>query len=398
MKGGRKVFALFFAVCAVFALGVPSVIFATGITPATLDVGYLLPNASVHSHVSISRTDASQNQNVAITIGGPAAQYVTGEKTLRLPKGELLVPYPITIQTGSLAEGVYVANITVASTPTADDGKDAELSGISSVVAGVQGTVQFTVTNTTIQTFEIPQVTIPDTEENSFIGFTYVFKNTGTVDTRPTAIAIDIRDFATHEQLYSERILGGAIAPVAAHEEKEVGLATKGKLPIGAYRVHLTFYNGEAVVLETERPLQVVPAGTLGQQGVLETFTSNKPTYTKGELVQFTMLFHNTGETGVSVVPVIEVTHGNAPVETVAADPVFVLQGEQSRLERNFRVSSEGEYRAKGYVAFGQHQTNDIAIDFTVWSSLLYSYRFFLYGLCAAGVVGCIGWIFFRKK
>ena len=376
----------------------PNSVLAIGISPALVEVGDIQPNTEVEQQVFISRGDASESESARVTITGSSAQYIhLVADQVELPAGEQKVAVPFVIKPGSLADGTYLATITVY--PRPKEGFLEEGQTGSFITAGAQAEIQFTVTNEEIESYTIQEVAMKDSEENQVVGFSYLMVNTGNVDTRPVKIDFSATDETDSTNTYSETISGQELPLVPAFQEKRIDVATQASLSTGIYKTNLTFYNNndDIVFTSDKLRLQIFPEGTLDLEGELLSFSSDKPEYQEGEVVKFIGSFKNTGTVGLKTSLVVEISIDDVRTEVLKTEPIFLPIGQTTELEATFRPTKAGQYTANAYATYGPNKTEAFEIQFVVKKTSLLAVLILL-ALITAVLASGLWWFYHRKK
>lgn len=348
----------------------PFIVYGAAVSPGTVIAEGLLSGSKTIKKISFSRSDASQSQQLVISISGPAAASLSGPETIDIPAGVYATSYPLTINAGTLAAGTYEAAIigTFTAPPsdrtTQGDSRDAAQ---TTIITAAKASVRFIVSNESRQEYSIKNVIMEQGEEKQPLGFSFFIINTGNVDVRPTKIQLAIVDQTDPSNIYTEDFLGESLVPVKAFTEQEYTLLTKANLQTGRYFVAVTFYNDEKIVLSREKmPLQIFPQGTLAQKGTLEAFSPDKTIYEQNELVIFDGSFKNQGTVGISAEFMIDVEQGGRRIELLKSNAIFIPAGRTADLSLTTRLPKSGAYTAKGSVSYGIYKSNIIETSISV--------------------------------
>lgn len=369
-----------FASAFIFLLA-PFMAQAVGISPVLIEAKGLLQNSSVSRKVYLTRSNPAEEERGIAKVLGPAAKYIrlpnNGEMVL--PKGMYNTPYEFFIEPGTLGKGDYTAQIQVA--PMA--AKGAAAGSGSAILTGAQADIHFSVTTEALESFEIGNPVVRETEEGQILDFTYQLNNKGNVDTRPSKIEVTIRDERDPKFAYAETIEGSKLKIVKALTADTDDIPTKATLAPGSYFMKLKFYGGDKMVFESrDMRFQVYPRGTLAQKGELSIFETDKQEYEPGEIVGFKSEFKNTGKIGMTASLNISLYQGDKRIEVLSSDPVFIGAGKSAKFDKTYRPELAGEYRAVGSVAYGANKTEEAEVAFKVKEKIQTSYV--LAGLASA--------------
>ncbi len=355
---------------------------AVGISPVLIEAKGLLQNSSVSRKIYLTRSNPAEEERGIAKVLGPAAKYIrlpnNGEMVL--PKGMYNTAYEFFIEPGTLGKGDYTAQIQVA--PMA--AKGAAAGSGSAILTGAQADIHFSVVTEAVESFEIGNPVVRETEEGQILDFTYQLNNKGNVDTRPSKIDVAIRDERDPKFAYAETIDGTSLKIVKALSADTDDVPTKATLAPGSYFMKLTFFGKDKVVFTSrDMRFQVYPRGTLAQMGELSSFATDKTEYEAGEIVGFKSEFKNTGKIGMTATLDISIYQGDKRLEVLSTDPVFIGAGKSAKFDKTYRPELSGDYRAVGSVAYGANKTEEAEALFTVKAKIQTSY-------VLAGLVGLL--------
>ncbi len=336
-----------------------------GFSPGVLLVEGVMPNTSITQQIVFSRENATKPSTLKISLEGLSAQYIAGPSEITFEAGQNEVPYIFTINPGSLPEGEYSSRVSAVTT-TSDSDMSAGGAGASIILAGYP-LIKFTVSNKSVQNYSINDVRLSSAEEHQPVGFSYYLQNDGNVASRPDHISIKFTNQANPTELYEEVVLGEQIEFVGPMTSKNVSLFFKTELLTGTYLVDFDFFDQNGV-LHQERglSLEIFPAGTFAQEGILEKLSLDKDLYAENELIQFSGTFNNTGDIGLSASLVLEFFLDDKRVDLVKSDAVFVPPRRTADFNLEKRFLEGGDYRVKGYVNYGINNTQSKELFFTV--------------------------------
>jgi len=378
-----------------------------GVSPATRDFSDLVQNVEVEGVVNFSRADASTDQRVSVAVYGEATPYVelTDGEMIILPQGEHLTPYTFTVKTGSLDVGSYKAKLIVSETSgEADvsvegegDANNKTGAGGSGLLAGAAADIIINVTDKRVEKFEIIDAQVDDVEAQQVLGFNYLIKNEGNVDTKPNQIVFRAVDTEDRTNYYEETFIRDQIPFIKAFAQEDVALETKAELGVGRYKITLDFYNkaGE-IVFTKEVYLNISKKGALGQEGDLFSFTVDKAEYQRNEPVKLEAKFKNTGGSALTSVLKIDIFRDNQKIELIKSEPKYSRKGQTVVYEEVYYPQETGTYRAVAEVSYGAKITDQIFANFEVKETNLY----LLIGMLAlmTGLFALILILFYRRK
>lgn len=268
---------LLFVVCLVGAILLPSVAMAVGVSPALVEIHDITPQNSVKSHVTFSRANPSEDSEarVSVTGNGTAAIHLSNDGIALLPKGQEQVIYEFVIEPIGFTVGVYEVRLKVVPIESDSDGKSG-----TKVLSGAESIVRFTVTNESVESFQINNVKMVDTMEDQAVALTYVMINDGNVDARPSKIEVTIKNEFDDSKTYSEIIPESQLAFTEAFTEETIDIETKINLSAGLYSPTIAFFRADEKMYSSENiRLQVtnadgkVPDDALGKgKGSLQTY------------------------------------------------------------------------------------------------------------------------------
>lgn len=350
----------------ILALGIPRAVWGIGLTPSGIEVHGLLPGQQVERVFYVVRGHPASAEQGIVKFSGPLAGYVRlKNSTTELKEHETQTPVPFIINTGKLGAGTYLVPVKISAAPAPKSGNVGVGSG---VVAGVQGTISFSVTNDAVESYVIQAVSLRENEKGAPFGFTYVFVNTGNVDSRPTRIELSYVDLQNSAITYSEVIPSELLPLIPAFSQQVVHILAKAQPDIGNYQGRLIFYgkDGQVVFQNDNLLYQIWPRGTLAQKGQLEAFQSDKRQYKPGETVKLSAQFRNIGQVSLQGKFVMELFHKNTRLDVVQRDAGFLPVGATAEFEEFFRPQKGGAYRAVAYVTYGPFKGPELVEHFRV--------------------------------
>lgn len=258
-----------FLVGGLLLLLAPSTGFAMGISPALVSVENMLPDQTVSKSVQLSRANPYETINATVAVTGEAADAIelTNDGVVELPQGEQIVEYAFTINTEGLTPGNYSAALTV--NPVADD----EDATTTYVLAGVQGEIQFTVTDEEIASYTIQEIQFSKTGNNQPAEFTYLMVNTGNTATRPAKIDVALTDENNAANSFTETVSSSALPLVPAFQQQSVDVVTSLSLSASLYSTEVTFYSDDTSVVHVadSARLQIVDELISNQNNAWQT-------------------------------------------------------------------------------------------------------------------------------
>ena len=345
---------------------------ALGISPGNLFLGKVLAGSTVAANINFSRGNADADVYVQVKIAGDIADHLKPLQDAKVlfPKDQDQMAFPMEFSAGNLPTGTYTGTITVAELGPVVGEKNVKnaISAGSTLRAGAQATVSVEVTNEAVEKYQINNVAIPTSEENGGIVLTFIVENQGNVDVKIGRAKVVITNVLNPNETYEEELDIGDFKIVPAFARYTQKFITKKMLKSGQYTAKVSFYDLKgAVVLQSEGiPFQVVPEGTLAQQGVLKAFKIDgaKTGYKVGEILKFIGTFENTGEVGLRPVFTIDIFKGKERVEYLKTEPQFVPVKQTADFENTFQIPEAGEYTAKAYLTFGIAKTAVKEIQF----------------------------------
>ncbi len=358
--------ALIGVIALVGSIAVVSATQAVGLSPAFTDGGKLRRDNDVQKIVYISRSNPTKDAYYRLTVNGDGARYIVLDKELiEVPAGKHQVPVQFSIRPESAANGTYTAKLSFVATggPSgeADDGASV------SIVEGVVGQVQFSVTDEEIRSFSIIQVSVDDTEENLPVTFMYDLVNSGNVDARPDRIEVVVTDVTDGTEAYREEISAAQLAFVAPGDRGRNTVTLNGTLPQGMYYLQMSFFAGSELIFSRNNVrLEVFPAGTFARDIAFTSFTSNDTSLSAGSLIRFDAEVRNTGDVVVEPVLFIEIKRGNDVVDLLRSDSRVIRKGGDSTYTMSFRPQQGGNYTASAYFEYGAERTDFQEISFSV--------------------------------
>lgn len=366
----------------------PLSVFATGITPSEIYIDNILPNTEIKKIVTFTRGTITSDEKFSVTFSQEAAEYITplDGKEITFKKGEHAFPYHFSLKIPQLAQGTYVSKVRVSQLQSTkkrprlknigqkatNEKTDTANSG-SSIRSGAEGTIYITVTNEAHDEWEVKQTRIPPTEENQTIGISFLIRNLGNVDTKPSKIAMHLKNTFNAKEVYDEVIDLVDFKPVAAFSERIDSATSKIKLTTGSYGADIVFYNKSGDVVHTSETLyfDVVPEGSLKQKGEFTTFLLDKQqgAYELGEYIKTIASFKNTGTIGTRPSLVLEIFKGDKRIDVVKSEPVFVPVNESFELEKELQIKEGGNYKVDASFMYGISKTPSKSITVTVGST-----------------------------
>lgn len=351
-----------------FGLLIPGSAWAVGISPAEVFIENIAAGTAVETKIFVSRGEADKSEQIQVVISGEAAQYIELPQgpILTMDSGIQLLEIPVVINTQSLGSGTYQALFTV--TPYIDPTTVIGSGAGSAILAGAQGKISFTVTNDAVELYSVAAVEMGDTEEGQAAGFSFIVRNEGNVDTRPEKIVITFTDEQDATNTYTETIGPDQINIVPAFSSATLNIQTQANLSAGLYAVVVDFFDKQGALIHNSSSLrlQVFPQGTLAQAGLLQSFTTDKTSYTAGEIVKFEAVFENTGTIGTNAGLVIEIFKDGSRVEVLKPEPTFVPINKSATIEETYRPADGGAYEVNGYVSYAVFKSNEIKTEFSV--------------------------------
>lgn len=346
---------------------------AVGISPALVTTDDILPQSEVTKTFYFSRGDASQAETVVVMIEGEAAEHIAPAQgafgdLITLPAGESLTPFDIIIRAGDLAEGEYLATITV--NPIEADSEAIAGTG-STFLAGARGEIRFTVSNEELEQYNIGNVAVADTEAEIPVAVSYTMNNTGNVATRLGSVEATFIDINDETKSYQAKVEEKDLPIVEAFHGEIISWSTGLALPVGVYHATAKFYSrANELVYELTPPLtfQVYPQGTFRQKVEILELTSDQSNYTTGENSLFTARIINSGELGVSTEVITEIYRDNARVELLKSEAVYLDPDDEQILQMSATLNEAGTYRIVAYAEYNARRSDSAELTITVQS------------------------------
>ncbi|MFH1286899.1 MAG: hypothetical protein ABII02_04075 [Candidatus Magasanikbacteria bacterium] len=341
-----------------------------GVSPSVLEVKNLANGIRIEKTLNITRSDVSAPSKFTVSVSGEGARYVIlPEDTLLIKEGERSAKYNFFIEPGTAPNGSYNAKFYFTGVPYS--GVDApEGESTVSIISGVIAHLVFTVTDEQIRDYVIQYVRMDDTEVGRPAGVSFLVRNHGNVDVRPTEIKIRLVDETDASHIIEETIPERGIPLTEPLTSKKQSAYITQRIPQGTYKGEVTFFEkGEVKYTENVR-LSVHPPGTLAQEAEMLDFDVSAKYLEVGELLKIDASVKNTGNVVIEPVLYAEVKQGDKVIDLLRSDAKFIPKGETATYSLTFRPEKKGEYTIDVYFEYGIKQSEHKNVTLTVGSDV----------------------------
>jgi len=231
-----------------------------GIAPPYVNNENLLRGSTYKAEILLIRGDAPEALNAEVTINVPGAdQWISIDKgnNFVLPKGQSQIPITVIVKVpNDAAYGNYKGNLRIKTSALNPD------IGKVNIALGAQIDVDLDVIKGGLSDFKIQSVGLNDTEEGRIIEMWMKLENTGSIETAPSKVTLDIYSQGK-EKLLTSLTNYNNIDKVALFQTKKITAAFKHQLPAGSYLAYFKIFNKDKLVKEGELTLSILPEGTL---------------------------------------------------------------------------------------------------------------------------------------
>lgn len=346
-----------FLFCALFGLGLPHHARAVGVTPGKITVPNTANGVKIPKTIRVTRPTTEGSLSFQVEVNGPGARYIELPSTmLVIPAGANYGEYTFNIAPTSAPNGMQEAFLQFIGLQNSGGSTSSPQFSIATY-EGATANIQFTINDTEIKDYTINNVAVVPVESNNPPMFTFEVNNKGNVDAQPEKVDVTITDQSGTTTL-AETIPASAITVVPPGQQKNVTAALTKKLSPGSYFVDVTFYDKTNIVYDRKKlRLEVLPEGTLKQDGQIVDFKVDSDTFSPGSLVKIDATFKNIGEVGSKAVLYVKVLRDGQTLDTLRSDEQFVGLQQTGLYSVTFRPSLSGAYQLEGYFSYGVKET-----------------------------------------
>lgn len=278
---------------------------------------------------------------------------------IELDPGETM-PVLIRISIPSDASnGDYSATTVMVTKPLKSESKDVGAS------ISLQATllIKVHVTGTQVVSGNADMIRVGDTEVNSPLQVTVLFRNTGNVVAGPDITLEILKDTEVIDSVRQTDITvqpeKQAIIPVTWSETN---------VETGKYTARVTVTLEGTIIKQSSIEFEVFAPGTLTREGALvDLIYEGIPK--KDGVVKIIGDFKNTGKIATRAKLIGEVYRNGVLVDTVSSEELIISVGSHDELYAYVPIRDSGTYRIDAYVVYEGKKTNITVLDFDTSSS-----------------------------
>ncbi len=334
----------------------PGAVAAIGVSPGSTTIENAANGLRIPKTIRVTRPSTTGILNFTVEANGPGGRYIElSSRTLTIPDGANYVDYPFVIAPVNAPNGTHEAFIQFLSSQGGGNG------GSQFMVAtyeGITARVTFKVTGQEVLQYTIGGFGTEPIETNTAPTFTFMLKNDGNVDAQPEKIDFNITD-AKGDLKLSETVLAASLPVVEPGQEKAISTSLTRKLPPGVYFVDATFTSQGKTLYERKKiRLEILPEGTLQQDGQMSDLSVNEKVLPVGGQVKVTGIFSNIGEIGVRATLYVQIKKDGVTLDTLRSEEQYVGYKRTGIFNVTFRPDVAGTYTFEGSFAYGIKETN----------------------------------------
>ena len=404
----RQALLLVTAVGFCVAALLPQSVQAIGVSPHKLDIDSALNNVSQTKTFKIVRapSDPRGNTDYLITPRGADAQFVqVSKERVTLRAGENTAEFQVIVSPSNSANGSYSAAVDI--TPAGVGPSDEH--GTVSVVTGATLLIGWSIDGKEKADLEVRGANLGISEVSDELPFTFVVENTGNVVSRVDTVILEFTDVLDPSIVYRIELDGTEydFEYLDPGQIKELLLALQHQLPVGEYTVDIDFFfQGELIKELSISNLKIVADGTLLQDAIVQSLTTNKTEYAVAEVVKAEAIVENTGEGAVSGEVIFELHKDEALLDFVKGDTITLAENRTAITSHNFKLEEAGAYTVGAYFEYNGQQTPAVTTDIQVVDTALFgetsaAYRVVIWGLIGLfglATLGLFFWMLFGRK
>ncbi|MFH1946706.1 MAG: hypothetical protein ABIJ23_00900, partial [Candidatus Magasanikbacteria bacterium] len=330
-----------------------------GVSPSPITRDNVSNGVRMRTRVNVVRSSAlDKDVLIEVQLQGESSRYLElTQESFIIPKGQKQAVYEFFISPQSAPNGHHEAMLLFTNKGPVNESSQAGSSGNSgaSILEAMLLGVNFIVTDNEVKEFNVSSFAVEDTEVGLPLQFSYVLENNGNVDGRIDKIEVLVVDTTDSSHEYRETFLKEQNPLLAPGEHKEMVLFMNQTIPQGEYQFSAVFYfNNENIFSISDRLVEVLPPGSLGQEAKFISFLTEKERYKKDELLELIGILENTGDVGLRANLYVEVRdEDDIRIDLLRSDDKFVLKGKKGEFRIQTRLSEIGLYNLKAYVEFG---------------------------------------------
>ncbi len=350
---------------------------AIGASPSRISNVTVLRGTVQTQSISITRAPSEGNREVTVNVTkrGEYAHYIDAPESIILLSGQNSVIYTFDVDATDAAVGEYQVILSFLVDPYITAQTDTTSGGMSAgvgFITGVDIPITFTVSGDQVVSYDIQSMGMDDTEVDMPIFLTFNIHNTGNVEWKPEKVELTFTDISDPTHVVTEIVESEDFPVVKPSAESVVAVVQAASILIeGTYEVKAKFYYDGQVVAElaSSSLLTVYPTGTLAQSGELLSVSTNKASYERGEKVNASAIFKNTGEVKVSGTLYIDIYKDGSYVDLLLGETLTVDMGDEVIFSKIIETDGPGDYVASTYVKYGNKKTDAIDLAFSVISA-----------------------------
>lgn len=337
-----------------------------GLSPSSILEENLMRDVSFKQTVFLQRPDGSYAETIDVGLGGPDRRFLVGENEIFFDEGVKEMPYTFEILPKDAASGEYEAGIVFIQRGV--DPVTGEGAGLA-VLRGVALSIKFSVTDEEIIDYKISDTIVYKTEEKFPLSLEIVEQNDGNVEWRPEKIVVTLTDSITQEEKSftfprEDLDIVSPGARIRQHLDVVHGLRE------GDYQLRVDVYYDGEIIYTHNGGLQILAAGTLKQEGVYTTLSTNKETFVPGENIKITGVFKNTGAIPVVAHMVVEIYSPDGELLDIilSSERSVGLAGELP-FEVFTSLDASGDYNVISRIEYGNKVSDDRTMVISVVSA-----------------------------
>jgi len=341
---------------------------AAGVSPGMVKIDKILSGTEYKTKVVFSRADVALPVQLKIEIEGKDGKTIVPllkESLFELKAGQHFLEFPFLIDAKELPGGDYEARIKGVFVYPDDKAKSG--SAGMTILTGAVATVRFNVTSDQVSDFEVGNMNIADSEDDSPVFISYEINNKGNVQARPVKIGIVAMDMNDVSKEYKGEVAQAKLALAPIMQISSYTVESGLILPTGEYGAKVVFYGeSDKELYSQDAKFRSYPAGTLDQTAELLEFTIEKDEWAVGEVVAFRGKIKNTGKAMAKGQFVVEVFLGGKRLDYLKGNEVKIPKGKAHDEELMFTLTKSGQYKVKAQFKYGISSTENKEVVFRV--------------------------------
>jgi len=336
-----------------------------GVSPSRIINYNLVRGSSIEKDIVLSRSEATDELFFTVQAEGDVANWVTTSygDSFTIPAGTNRFPVRLILEIPNTASnGAYDGAIRFISSSKPESELAADnTSGGNNIDVKVNALVQFDieVSGAQLKSYNIPAIDIPAIEKGWPLQVVMTLENEGNVDAAPTSMVIEVWDKYKTEQIQTINVDSfDDVSPVGPFTQDDFVILLDQQFEIEQYWALIKVYDGQELTVQEDVVFEVVPEGSIQQQGELTKLKLNTREPEPGEIVKLEGVFKNTGSTSLVTQMFVEVEKDGKLVEIIESSKTGVAVNSSTELVAFFKAEEAGTYQVAAHVEFGGKKSN----------------------------------------